>query len=137
VTYQIIDEPKPGKREQLVVDPTVILFLSIFIPLFWSPPLNGRFWIPFVWILANGWFMGSPTLRKEIGIALLTILAMVMLPFLSATVLETLALGISMADVVPYLRIVLFGMFFLGLYYIVFIQSVPYSIIKYLRELHE
>lgn len=129
MSYHIIDEPKPRMYENLILDPVIILFLSIIVPLFWNPPMAGKFWIPLLWLISNGFLLGSPTLRREIGFA-----------FGGAVLLFITFYGLGVAisnefkQAVPYLIIILHGILFLTLYMIVFAQTSAYGIHEYLKR---
>ena len=130
-SYQIIDEPKPSVYQNLAVNPVVILFATLLIPIFINLPFYGRFWMPLVWIVLNGMFMGSPTKIKELVIAIVGVVIMVMLFFLTIHVAETYTeIG---GKVFPYFRIIVQGVLFFTLYLIVFYQMTPYSIIEYIK----
>ncbi len=129
--YQIIDEPKPGAFEQYILDPSIILFLSIVVPLFWIPPFHGRVWIPLIWLWANGYFLGSPTLKKEISFGILGLLSLILTLVLFSQLSIT---WLPKESLVAYLRTILFGIFFFTLYMIVSLQSAPYAIHQYVKE---
>lgn len=58
--YRIADEPKPGGLSHLTVNPIWPLFGVMF----------AGTWLAWPWFIFNGIAMGSPTLRKEIAIAI-------------------------------------------------------------------
>lgn len=132
-SYHIIDEPKKTGKERLVVNPLIILFACIFIPILITLPFFGKFWMPFVWLLANGYFLGSATWKKEWaysagGIAIMFVLFVV----LSMSPL----FGISdnaMNILAPYLPTVLNALLFLSLYVVVFTQSTSYELHQYIH----
>lgn len=130
--YRIIDEPRARAAERLIVNPLVILFVSIFLPLLWSPPLMGRFWMPFVWIMVNSFLLGSPTFWKELLISVGALGSMLGLVFMAGAFAETLQLD-NGGSVYPYFRIALLAAFYLFLYLVVFIQMAPWSIYDYVR----
>jgi len=130
-SYQIIDEPKPSVYHKMVVDPVVILFAALLIPLFFSLPLYGRFWMPLAWIVLNSFLLGSPTKSKETYIAVGGGLALVLL--YNALIYLTY-IDVEMARfIAPYYRIINQGILFFTLYLIVFYQSAPYSIHEYIK----
>ncbi len=131
--YHIIDEPKIKLSDGLIVNPLIILFAAILIPLIWNPPLLGRLWMPFVWLIANSYFLGSPTFKREVVISILGILAMVGLFFVFGF-LKTIEPFHGMKSFFQYMMIFLNGTFFFVLYQVVFRQSVPYEIFSYLKE---
>mgnify|MGYP000232159733 CR=1 FL=1 len=133
-SYQIIDEPKPKSYERFVVDPLAILFVSIIVPLFWVPPLMGKFWIPVIWILANGYFMGSPTLKRELLIAVLGLIGFLILVFAIGFIVSHYNQPDIADSIGPYFQILMQGTFFFTLYLIVFKQAAPYAIHQYLKE---
>jgi len=99
-SYQIIDEPKPSAYDNLIADPTVILFAALLVPLFVDLPFYGRLWLPLLWAVANGFLLGSPTKIKEsviaIGGALLLAALIFSLAYLANTNVEL------MRSVAPY-----------------------------------
>jgi len=131
-SYQIIDEPKPSAYEYLIVDPVVILFASILVPLFIDLPFYSRFWGPFAWGILNAFLLGSPTKKKEIFIAIVGVL------FLASLFIGMGVLGHSnielMNSLMPYFHIIIQAILFFALYLIIFYQTVPYSIHKYIKE---
>ena len=133
--YKIIDEPKPTIYSNLVVNPIFILFASILLPLFFSLPWYGRFWIPLVWIVLNGFLLGSPTRIKEAVIAICGCLFLVLL--YNAIVFLAETDPVTARTFIPYYRILNQGVIFFVLYLIVFYQSAPYAIHEYLKEQHQ
>lgn len=127
--YAIIDEPKATALSYLVQNPVIILFAAIIIPLFLSLPYLGRYWMPFVWLLVNGYAMGSSTWKKEWIIAIAGIVVMFLIIFGSAFITV-----IDPELIRPYLRIALNATLFLTLYYAVFTQSGSYELFAYMRE---
>ena len=133
-TYQIIDEPKSRPAlEKFIVDPTVILLVSILVPFFWNPPALGRFWIPAVWLVFNGYALGSPTLGKEIRTLLFGALGLFVLLRGSTVLINADVIPYEPADLAPYLVTLLFGGFFLTLYLVVFRQSTSHALYQYVR----
>lgn len=132
-SYVIVDEPTPKKSEYIIVNPIVILLVAIFLPLFWNPPFFGRYWLPFVWIVINGFILGSPFLKREVLISCFAIVAMIAV-FAFMLMLPDL-LGLQSFDAVaPYTRIALNGTFFLFLYWAIFSQSTAWEIHNYIKE---
>lgn len=130
--YRIIDEPEAKSwAEQLIVDPIVILLAAILVPLFWQPPLFGRFWIPMLWIVFNGYALGSPTLGKEIRTLVGGLAAwfLLLVPYRALMVSGTTSW--TQAQVIPYVVILQFGVFFLAMYLVVFRQSTSYALYRY------
>jgi hypothetical protein len=132
--YIIVDEPKQKYSEHLIVDPTAILFVSFFVPLFWLPPMGGRFWMPLVWTVLNGYFLGSPTLKKEAWISVAGLLGIVAL---------FIGLGIyggartepfTLEQIAPYIRLAINAILFTTLYITVFTQSNAYELFKYMKN---
>ena len=130
--YEIIDEPKPRLHENLIVDPAAIFFVSIFLPLLWTPPFQGQYWIPFVWIIANGYLLGSPTLKKEVGISIAGLALWIGFSVGAVYIIDLSSLKLEAAA--PYIRILSRGIFFLSLYLVILKQSVPYGVYKYVKE---
>lgn len=133
--YTIIDEPRPGAKQALIMNPMVILLAAIFVPLFWSPPLFGRFWMPLLWLGLNGVFLGSPTLKKELAILVGVLLSLPALFYGVLFVVQQPFWPFAMESAYPYLRISLQGALFIGLYWVTILQTAPYEIFQYAREL--
>lgn len=127
-SYQIIDEPKPMAYKQFITDPLAIFMVSILIPVLWTPPLLGKYWVPLVWLITNGYLLGSPTLRKEVLTALVGGTLFFLMFFYQLQIDSAAA---------PYLKILAHGIFFFTLYTIVFAQSGPYDIYAYIKSLGE
>jgi hypothetical protein len=53
-TYRIVDEPLPGPRNRLVVNPTWPLFAMML----------GGAWLAWPWFVFNAWAMSSPRLGR-------------------------------------------------------------------------
>jgi len=130
-SYQIIDEPKSRGYENLILNPLVILFLGIVVPIFWQPPLFGRFWMPVVWLLANGYFLGSPTMLKEVLIGIVGCLCIAGSFLLLMYLHQEQELW---RFLVPYFKIFTQAILFFTLYLIVLAQSGPFSIHEYIKE---
>ena len=131
-SYQIIDEPKPTVYQNLVVNPVVVLFAALLVPIFINLPFYGRLWMPLVWGVLNGMLMGSPTKTKELVIAIAGGVVMVGLFFLAVYLAETYTeIGNKFF---PYIRTIIQGVLFFTLYLIVFYQMTPYSILEYIKE---
>lgn len=132
--YQIIDEPKVKPQQHLIVNPIIILLVGILMPLVWTPPFYGRVWIPLVWIVINGYLLGSPTFKSEVIIAILGGIFWFALPYSMVFILMTIGQHELVNVSVPYLRIANNGIFFLTLYLIVFRQSIPYELFCYFKD---
>lgn len=134
MSYAIIDEPKATGWGNFILNPILILFLSILIPLFWQPPVFGRYWMPLVWMLANGFFLGSSSLKKETLICIAGGVMQLVL-FIGLVFYTTLeSPPFSTSDMVPYIRIACNGILFLTLYFSAFTQMASYDLYEYLKE---
>lgn len=133
-SYQIIDEPKLKSYQHLIVDPILILFISFIVPIFWAPPLYGKFWIPVCWILTNGFLLGSPTYKQELIIAIIgsSLFIGILFGFIHMASINALMIDTKVAA--PYVGIIINSFFFLTMYIIVFKQAAPYSIFQYIKE---
>lgn len=129
--YIIIDEPKPGLQQRFIVDPTAIFLVSILLPLLFTPPLLGQYWMPFVWLMFNGYLLGSPTFKSELMLAIGGFVLWFLLVFGAASLAQADPQSSFWLMAFPYFRILSNGVFFLSLYLIVFRQSGPYAIHKY------
>lgn len=132
-SYQIIDEPKVRGREHLIVNPIIILFVAIFLPLIWMPPYFGRWWMPLVWLGINGYLLGSSTLKKEIVTSIVGVVLMVGL-FFTFVFFKSAEPFKQFESYYRYMFIILNGLFFLILYLVVFRQSVAFEIYSYIKE---
>ena len=132
--YKIIDEPttKPW-GENFVVDPIIILLAAILVPLLWNPPALGRFWLPLVWLILNGYALGSSTLGREIGYMALGIVGWYAVLRITSAIIGTGYVTLPVADVYDYVIIAQFGIFFLTMYLVVFKQSQSYHLFRYIR----
>lgn len=131
--YHIVDEPKGSQFDKLVINPIIILFVAIFIPIFITLPFDGRWWMPFAWLAINGYLLGSPTLKSEVVISIVGVLSLYGLLELFI-ILSQQDLFSEMKSFVQYVRIILNGVLFLTMYLVVFKQSTPYEIFTYMRE---
>ncbi|WGZ94781.1 MAG: hypothetical protein QJT81_01955 [Candidatus Thiothrix putei] len=128
--YVIIDENKPSPLSHFVVNPVVILFAAILVPLFWMPPLWGEFWLPLVWLLFNGYALGSAHWKKEWMICITGAISLFLLVFGASYFI----LINNWHGGIPYLRIAINAVLFLTLYYAVFTQNASYALFTYLKE---
>jgi len=129
--YIIIDEPKVRFLENMIVNPIIVLFAAMIIPMFVNLPFYGKWWLPFVWLIFNGVILGSPTIKKEI---IFSIVGFVLLATLLLGTSYMLNTGITFNfSIVSYLIIIMNAVFFLFLYLVVFTQSAPYQIYQYVK----
>lgn len=133
--YLIIDEPKARFSGRFVVNPVFILLASMVIPFIITLPLYGRFWMPFIWLLFNGFAMGSPSLKKEIfwGVLVCALIWAILFPIWDI-------IHINLDDpkrFQPYIIIVLNAVLFTGLYMVTLTQNVPFEIFAYIKEQRE
>jgi hypothetical protein len=134
-TYNIIDEPQVKPQAHLIINPIIIFFAAVFVPLFWNPPFAGSVWMPMVWLCINGYLLGSPTLGKEITYAISGIFCSLAIPVGFAVLFVLEVNWIPDAEVIePYIRITTRATLYLFLYLVIFTQLVPYAIYNYLRE---
>lgn len=133
MSYHIVDEPKPTVYQSMIVDPLLIFFAAIFVPLIWDPPYFGRIWLPILWLIINSYLLGSPHFKKEIGIALCALGAWFGIVYLGVIGFDYLGV-FAVEKVVPYLLLLSYGVFFLCLYWLVFLQRTPFEIYSYIRE---
>ena len=130
--YFIIDEPKVKFLEKAIVNPVIILFAAMIVPMFTHIPYFGRWWLPFVWLVFNGIILGSPTLKKEILYSVIGLVTLAALFYLVFYIIEqNFHFNFSVID---YLLIIMYGIFFLFMYLVVFLQEAPYQIYQYIKE---
>lgn len=133
-SYHIIDEPKIKLAHRFIVNPTAILLAAIVLPIiFQNIPLYGKFWLPFVWLALNGYWLGSPTFWREVLYAVLGLLCVVA-SFLAFGYGIKIQLIEAPNTAAPYLRVLVNGIFFATLYCVAFTQSVPYGIYEYVKQ---
>jgi hypothetical protein len=130
-TYHIIDEPNFGPHHKLIVNPLIILIVSIFLPLVWVPPFMGKFWMPFVWLVVNSYLLGSSTFWKECLISIGSAITLLTMFFV---LMMVIASDVEIKSAVPYIRLGLQTTLFLFLYLVVFMQMKSYSIYKYILQ---
>lgn len=130
--YLIIDEPKARFSGRFVVNPVFILLASILIPVLITLPFYGRFWMPFIWLVFNGFAMGSPSLKKEIicGVFVCALIWAILFPIWDAIHLNLE----NPRRFQPYIIIVLNAVLFTGLYVVTLTQRVPFEIFEYVKE---
>ena len=129
--YHIVDEPNFGTHHKLIVNPLLILFVSIFLPIIWMPPFMGKFWMPFVWLIVNSYLLGSPTFWKECLLSIGSAVTLIAVLFVSLMVVKS---NVGIEHVGPYLRLGMQATLFLFLYLVVFMQMKPYSIYEYIQR---
>ncbi len=130
--YIIIDEPKTRFFEHFIINPILILLAAMIIPMLISLPYFGRWWLPFVWLIFNGFLMGSPTIKKEFIYSLLGLITISAFFYLIYFIVkENLQFDFS---AINYIVIFMQGLFFLFLYFVVFLQLAPYQIYQYVKE---
>lgn len=130
-SYEIIDEPKVGAKHWLIMNPVIILFVAILLPLVWEPPLLGRFWMPFIWLMVNSYLLGSPSFTKECIYSISSIALIFSVIFFAAPVLHNI---FQTDSIYAYVRLLLQSILFVFLYIIVFTQSPPYEIYQYMHD---
>ena len=131
--YRIIDEPRPRAAEGLIVDPIVILFAAIFVPML-SRWLHLFSWsIPLLWWAFNCWLLRSPNWRREamaMSLAVLGVIAVIML----TVNLSAFGWFEDPHRIWRYSFILQTAVFFGGLYYAVFQQATAYAIFVHVRR---
>ncbi len=134
-SYTIIDEPRAKAQDKLITHPVVILLVAMILPLFWNPPYLGRFWMPFVWLIMNGYLLGSPTLKKEVVYSLIGLALLIAIPFAVSLLFSLQLTWFPSAEfILPYMQIMMSAVFFLFLFLVVNTQAVPYEIFSYIQE---
>ena len=132
-SYRIIDEPRVKIAKRFIVNPVAILLAAMLVPLFVSIPLYGKFWLPFIWLIINGYLLGSPTFWRECVYSIVGVLAIAGV-FIGFGYSIKIALISSPDHLVPYLRVLVNTLYFIALYLVVFTQSVPFSIYEYVKQ---
>lgn len=130
--YTIIDEPNLKPWSKYAVNPVIILFAAMLVPMLWNPPFLGRFWLPFVWLLINSVLLGSPTIKKEIVYMVVGLLLMAGIFYAMVYVINhQIQFEFSF---LRYMGVLLNAVMFLFIYLVVFLQTQPHEIMEYLRE---
>ena len=132
-SYRIIDEPKVNMAQQLIVNPIAILLAAILVPIVVTIPFYGKFWLPFIWLMLNSYFLGSPTFWRECFYSILGVLAIAaaFIGFGYGIKIDAISSPNSLA---PYIRVLVNAIYFITLYVVVFTQSVPFSIYEYVKQ---
>ncbi len=132
--YSIIDEPKIKLGHRFIVNPSGILLAAIILPIvFPNIPLYGKFWLPFVWLALNSYWLGSPSFWREQVYAIGGLLAVVAAFFAFGYGVKSEIIT-SPNTAAPYMRVLVNGLFFTALYCVAFTQNVPYSIYEYVKQ---
>ncbi len=131
--YRIIDEPKLKMDQHLIVNPVAIMLAAMLVPIFVNIPLYGKFWLPFVWLMFNGYLLGSPTFWRECFYSIFGVFAIaaVFIGFGYGIKIDAITSPNSLA---PYMRVLVNALYFIALYLVVFTQSVPFSIYEYVKQ---
>jgi hypothetical protein len=131
--YRIIDEPRPRTAERLIVDPTVILFAAMLVPIL-SPWLYLFSWsVPLLWWAFNCWLLRSPNWRREAMAMSLAVVGVVALIVLTLH-LSDYGWFADPRRIWSYSFILQTAVFFGGLYYAVFQQANAYAIFVHVRR---
>ena len=116
--YRIADEPKPGAMQHLTVNPIWPLLGVMF----------GGAWLSWPWSVFNGIAMGSPTLKKEIVIAVIGFVGAVGIVIGSGLLADT---GFLDEDHFEYALLAL-TVYKLGISYWMYVTQAPgFSIYEY------
>ncbi len=116
--YRIADEPKPGTMQHLTVNPIWPLLGIMF----------GGAWLSWPWSVFNGIAMGSPTLRKEVGLAVLGFIGSAVIVGVTVVMLS---MNILTKDTVDYALLAL-TVWKLGISYWLFVtQNTGFQIYEY------
>lgn len=131
--YRIIDEPNVKMAQQLIVNPIVILLAAILVPIFMTIPFYGKFWLPFIWLILNSYFLGSPTFWRECFYSVFGVLTIVGI-FIGYGYGIKIDVITSPNSLAPYVRVLVNAVYFIALYLVVLTQSVPFSIYEYVKQ---
>lgn len=123
MTYQIIDEPKTKAANYLIVPPYLILLAAIFLPLYIGP----------LWLIINGYLLGSPTFKKELLIIMFGTLVMTAAFLGFGHLVQTLGEE-QMAPFASYFKILSRGLYFFLMYWVIALQNAPYELYSYIKE---
>lgn len=132
--YLIIDEPAKSKLDYLIINPTVILFASLLIPMLVQVPMFGRIWIPALVFILNGFLLGSPSRWRETIFSLLSIGCWFGLVFGGIYAVGNFLGKDHIEPALPYLRILSQACFYFCLIYVSSLQANAYSIYQYINR---
>ncbi len=132
-SYRIIDEPNVKMAQQLIVNPVAVLLAAILVPIAVNIPFYGKFWLPFVWLMLNSYFLGSPTFWRECFYSVFGVLVIagIFIGYGYGIKIDAIPSPNSLA---PYVRVLVNAVYFVALYLVVFTQSVPFSIYEYVKQ---
>jgi len=116
--YNIIDEPNPGFCSRIAVNPIWPL-LSV---------MTCGFWFSITWILTNGFALGSPTRKKEVGIAVVGVISLGLI-YIGIVALHQS--GILHKEAIPYVILLLPLVKLAILYRVMFMQSQTVELFEY------
>ena len=123
LVYRIADEPRLSRLSRVVVNPFIILLLSMLL----------MFELGTVWLLFNGFAMGSPYARRNL---LVTLGAVVV--FFAAYVGASVGLGVTEGganlEYAPYFRLAVRTFWILVCYYLFMSQMKIYPLFQYYRQ---
>jgi hypothetical protein len=132
-SYSIIDEPKQNRLNGLILNPIIILFASILVPIFVSLPYFGRIWIPAAWLILNSLLLKSATRWREIIVSLLAVIGWFTIIYGSVVLLYFFGPD-EIKKAAPYIRIFSQATFYFCLIYVVALQSTSYSLYEYITR---
>lgn len=132
-SYSIIDEPKQNHLNGLILNPIIILFASILVPIFISLPYFGRIWIPAAWLILNSLLLQSATRWREIIVSILAVVGWFAIIYGSVVLLYFFG-SEDLKKTGPYIRIFSQAAFYFCLIYVVALQSTSYSLYEYITR---
>ena len=117
-SYYIIDEPNVKMAKHLIVNPTAILLGAMLVPILVSIPLYGKFWLPFIWLMVNGYLLGSPTFLRECIYSIVGMLSIAVAFFGFVYGIQIGAIS-SPNRLGPYLKVLVNALYFITLYLVI------------------
>lgn len=133
-SYSIIDEPKQHQLNAFIVNPIIILFASMLVPIFINLPYYGRIWMPALWLIINSLLLKSASRTKEIGVALLAVIVWFFIIYGIWDLVYLHANDNTFRHTIPYLKIFSQAVFYFCLIYAASLQSTSYSLYEYINK---
>ena len=122
MVYRIADEPRIGTLSRMVINPFFILLASMLVD----------FRLGAIWLLFNGFAMGSPYAKRDLVIGLAASAAIIGAAFVSVSILGREQLQ---ADALgPYLRLAFKTGWIALCYYLYLSQMKAYPLFQYYRH---
>ncbi|TDR45860.1 hypothetical protein DFR29_104290 [Tahibacter aquaticus] len=117
-TYKLPDEPRPGALSAVVADPMWPFLSSMLVGA----------WFGLAWFVLNSVALGSPTLKREIGLAALALGGKAVLVLLMIAALQA---GWIEKGALPYVYLIAVGLMLACTYSLYLTQSRTFELFAY------